>query len=129
MLIDTSILIDILRADKDTKELEKYLDRHEKCIASPTVFELWCGALLGRISKKEREKIKGLIDSLEVLELDKESSLEAARIYSELVREGREIPPIDAMIAGIAVKRGKKVITRDKHFSWIKDLNVEVWDR
>jgi len=129
MLIDTNILIDILRADRDTRELEEYLDRQEKCIASPTVFELWCGVLLGKISEEEREKIRGLIDTLEVLEFDKESALEAARIYSELVREGREIPPIDAMIAGIAVRNGEKIITRDRHFSWIRGLNVEVWDR
>jgi len=125
--IDTSILIDILREDKNTKELEEYLDRQSRCIASPTVFELWCGALLSRRSEKEREKVMGLIESIEVLEMDTESALEAAKIYADLVREGREIPPLDAMIAGVARRKGERLITRDEHFGWVEELSVEVW--
>ena len=127
--IDTSILIDILREDKNTKELEEYLDRQNKCIASPTVFELWCGVLLSRRSEKEKEKVKGLLESLDVLEMDDESSIEAAEIYAELIKRGREIPPLDAMIAGIARRKGEKLITRDEHFRWVEGLNVEIWRR
>ncbi len=125
--IDTSILIDVLREDKDTKELEEYIDRQSKCIASPTVFELWCGVLLSRRSEKEREKVRGLLESLDVLEMDEESSIEAAEIYAELVKRGREIPPLDAMIAGVARRRGEKLITADEHFKRIEGLNVEIW--
>jgi len=127
--IDTSILIDILREDKNTKELEEYLDRQNKCIASPTIFELWCGVLLSRRSEKEKEKVKGLLESLDVLEMDEESSIEAAEIYAELIKRGREIPPLDAMIAGVARRRGEKLITRDEHLRWVEGLNVEIWDR
>jgi predicted nucleic acid-binding protein len=123
--LDTSILIDIMREDKDTKELEEYLDGQSLCIASPTAFELWCGALLS--SEKERTKVRGLIESFDVLEMDRECALEAAKIYAELVKRGRELPPLDAMIAGVAKRKGERLITRDEHFRWIDGLNVEIW--
>ena len=71
--------------------------------------------------------MKGLLESLDVLEMDDESSIEAAEIYAELIKRGREVPPLDAMNAGIARRKGERLITRDEHFRWVEGLNVEIW--
>jgi predicted nucleic acid-binding protein len=116
-----------MRSDRDTEELEKYLNRQNLCITSPTVFEIWSGAVLSKRTGEEREKIRGLLEYLDVLEMDAESAMEGAEIYAGLVKEGREIPPIDAMIAGIVRNKGEKLITRNEHFRRVEGLSVEVW--
>lgn len=54
------------------------------------------------------------------------SALEAGIIDGTLIKEGKMIDPLDSMIAGIAMHKHKKIITRNiKDFSRIKGLKLE----
>jgi predicted nucleic acid-binding protein len=124
--VDTNVLIDILRADVDTHELENRLDMQNPCVAMPTVFELWIGVLLSKRSEKEKRAVEALLRTLNVLEMGVEDAVRAAEIYVGLMKKGREIPPIDAMIAGVVIGYGEKLLTKDKHFKRVDGLKVEV---
>ncbi len=121
--LDTNILIEILREDVDSTELEERLSNQNVCITSVTVFELWCGILLKR-KDAERRAFEALLRSLDVLEMDAESAKISAEIYISSRKNGVEIPPLDAMIAGIVRRYGERLVTRDKHFSRIDGLEV-----
>ena len=41
------------------------------------------------------------------------------------MRNGLEIDTEDSMIAGIAIKNNKNILTRDRHFKRIEELKVE----
>ncbi len=121
--LDTNVLVDILRKDVDTSDLESRLEGEAICVTSVTIFELWHGVLLTR-NKKEMETIETLERSVEVLEFDSKAARIAAEIYVESKKKRIEIPPLDALIAGIVKRYGVKLLTRDKHFSRIEGLEV-----
>ena len=51
-------------------------------------------------------------------------------ISTELIKLGKPIPAVDSVIAAVALNNGLKVVTKDKHFLFIKevkgDFRVEV---
>ncbi len=121
--LDTNVLIDILREDVDTSETEEKLEGEDVCITSITLFELWCGVLM-KGNEREIRSISAMADTFDVLNLDKEASMLSAEIYISSKKSGFEIPPLDALIAGIAKRYGVKLGTKDKHFNRIDGLEV-----
>ena len=49
----------------------------------------------------------------------------ALKLSTELLRIGKPIPAIDAVIAAAALNRKLKLVTRDKHFMAIKEIRED----
>src|SRR3989338_2285469 len=96
--LETTFLIDILRGDSKIKSLMEELGRTELTVASPSVMEIWTGALLSKFTDKEKTKVKDLVLSLTVLPLDEKSSMEAGEIAADMIQKGISIDPEDLMI-------------------------------
>lgn len=124
--LETTFLIDLLQGKNEVSSIKDELDKTEKAIyiASPSVMELWAGAMLAKLPSREREKVTLLLSSLSILPLDEESAKEAGEIEAELLQKGITIETGDIMIAGIARKAGEKVVTRDLHYTRINGLKV-----
>jgi len=43
-------------------------------------------------------------------------------ISTELIKLGKPIPAVDAVIAAVALNNGLKVVTKDKHFLFVKEV-------
>lgn len=84
---------------------------------------------------KKNESIQGyttvfnLIEFPKALELDlsvlypsKSDYNLALKISTELIKIGKPIPAIDVLISAIAIKNHLKVITKDRHFLFIKEV-------
>jgi tRNA(fMet)-specific endonuclease VapC len=128
MILDTSILIDVAEGDELVKQRIIELEERNDpiMITTSTLFELWNGIAQSTKQKKELEKIKDVIQRQIVLNLDEESAKNAGLIHGRLVKSGKRISSMDSLIAGIAQKNNKKVLTRDKHFARIKEIQVEI---
>ena len=54
----------------------------------------------------------------------------ALKISTELLKIGKPVPAIDVIISAISINRGLKLVTKDKHFLFIKDVikdfNVQI---
>lgn len=126
MILETTFLIDVLRGKPEVKSLMNELQRKEPLlfVATPSVMELWSGALQAQQTEQEKEKIQELIRSLNILPLDEKSAREAGEIEVFLIRKGIGIQTEDTMIAGIARAYSEMVITRDEHYSRIPGLRV-----
>ena len=46
----------------------------------------------------------------------------ALKISTELLKIGKPIPAVDAIISAIALNNGLRVITKDRHFLFVKDV-------
>ena len=129
MIADTTFLIDLLNNDAGAVQKAQTLDKENvpTFTTAISVFELWQG--IGEIKNKEKlEKINTLLESIGFFHLDKECAKIGGRIHNELYTKGMAIQPEDSMIAGICVKHGRKVLTRNvKHFSRVKLLEVETY--
>lgn len=121
-LLDTSIIISILRGDEKIKDVVEKLNKESFCTTTITQFELF-SRIYHKGLIKEGMIIKRLIKSLTLLTLDEDSSDKAAQIMSSLLKAGKPINVIDVLIAGIALSNGiEEIITKDKDFKTIEEV-------
>lgn len=119
-LLDTSVIIGLLRGEEKTKELAA--DEEEtQCTCFPIQYELYRGTRLARNTEEGKKEVESLMDELETLELGKE----AARKVAELREKYPEINSFDLMIAGICIANNTEIITKDKDFAKIDELNIQ----
>ena len=87
---------------------------------------------------KNRIPVRGYTTILNLIEFPKALELDLVVIYpskldyelalklsTELLRIGKPVPAIDAVIAAIALNRKLKLVTRDKHFMVIKEIRED----
>ena len=128
MILDTTFVIDMMNNDEmAVKKLYELIKRGEnQLITAPTIFELFSGMARSNKPAHEKNKIMNILGGQLVLHLDSDAAEKAGEIDGNLINNGKTIQPIDCMIAGIALIRKEKVLTRNvKDFSQIKDLEIE----
>ena len=127
MIIETSFVIDFLQGDEDAvSKMQSLIDEDSPYeVASPTIFELWGGLQNIEAPEKEKQKILLLMQGIVVFSLDEESAKIAGTIDGQLAKKGLKINTEDSMIAGIAIRNNKKILTRDQHFERIEGLKIE----
>ena len=126
IIIETSVLIDIEKNNNVVVSKLKKLDLMENdiYITSPTYSEFYLGLFTlsnGRL-KQEKERL----DKYKLLNTTKNSSKILAEIKHHLSKEGIMIPIFDLLIASIAMDAGMPLISLDKHFKNVPNLNVIV---
>jgi len=126
-VLDTTYLIDLLRADK--KVLELFKNEAELLTTQINMYEVISGLFLRKISYSKFSEILSLFEHIRVIPFDDDAVIHSARIYSELTKRGKKIPDTDCMIAGSALGRGiDTIITRDiKDFRKITEMNIETY--
>jgi tRNA(fMet)-specific endonuclease VapC len=126
---DTDFLIAYLQNDPDaTKKLEDLQDTDDTTAVTTMInaVELWKGVYRSAQKQKEIVKVERLLDSLELITLDRES----ARMVGELdaAIKSNPICESDLTIACIALANKQILITNNrKHFERIPGLQVEGW--
>lgn len=121
IIFDTSAVIDFLHGGTKTKAVVEGTEAAggEVGVTTITLFELMTPIHHRRLEKEERE-VTAFFNRSTMLQLDEGSAQEASRAMGLLLRVGRPVNAFDALIAGIALKRGAKaVLTKDKDFEEI----------
>jgi len=127
MILETSFVIDLLKGDEDVvSKMQSLIEQNIPYeITTPTIFELWGGLVNLEKPENEQHRIMSLLEGILIYPFDEESAKIAGNIDGQLVKKGLRIDTEDSMIAGIAIKNNKKVLTRDDHFNRIEGLKVE----
>ena len=126
LIVDTDILIDLLRKkDYAVSLIKKIEDEIELATSAINVFELYRGAYKSRNQEKNLASVKGLLNSLRMLNTDEDSMEIAGKIIAGLERDGNMMDIRDLLIASIALVNGFGVLTDNvRHFNKIKHLKV-----
>lgn len=126
--LDTNILIDLLRGNIQTQEKIKTLDL-QKLYTNPIIIsELFKGVYRSDNSEEKIRIIENLLNSLEILDFNKETYRLYGRIYNELKRQGKPTAEFDLMIACLSMSNNTTLITKNaKDFQNIKELKIIVW--
>tara|TARA_Y100000031_G_C8124769_1_gene339950 strand:+ start:155 stop:547 length:393 start_codon:yes stop_codon:yes gene_type:complete len=130
MIIDTTFAIDVMRNEPAAVEKLYALFKQGRTIkvSAPTIFELFSGVARCSRPVEEKRKIMQLLENQSVTPLTNESAEKAGEIDGKLCNEGKMIQVPDSMIAGIALIKNEKVLTRNvKDFSKIPGLQVETY--
>ena len=97
-------------------------------ISMVTVYELFCGLGKAQDPANERQKIERFISMVIELPLDRASAVAAAKVRTELEREGHLIGPYDLLIAGQALAGGLTLVTNNvREFQRVKGLGLQSW--
>src|SRR3989344_638491 len=123
--LDTNFIIDFIKGKIDIEEgnqLGEFIS-----ISSPSIVEIIRGLHLKKtlqhIKQNEEEKIENTLNSLNILQLNKESAKIAGRLQAELINKGEDIGIIDILIAAITLRNNETLITRNlKHFHQKKSI-------
>ncbi|MBI2232989.1 MAG: PIN domain-containing protein [Candidatus Aenigmarchaeota archaeon] len=127
LALDTNILIEIDRLNKKIIEKLESLRKEEQLdptLPALVVLEYYYGFL---DSRKKESALKN-INKYTILNTSKGSSLLSAEIKHKLERAGQIIPDIDIIIAAICIDNNAILVTSDKQFEKIKELNKIILD-
>jgi len=126
-LLDTNVLIDILRGDQQVINNLQQESISECCISDITVFELYYGAYRSRNPEESAEKIDRLIMSIVVLETT-DCMKEAARQKALLASEGKLIEDFDIIIGATAIVNDLVLVTGNtRHLERLSGLALTDW--
>ncbi len=122
LILDTSAAIEILKSTQKGVEVRKYLEGQEVSITAFTVHELMMG-----VRQSEIPKTQAFLTSIKIFDFDTVSAIESAKIEKQLISKGKKIEESDIFIAGICLSNNSKLITLDKDFLQIKELDVRIF--
>jgi tRNA(fMet)-specific endonuclease VapC len=128
--LDTTFLVDLVRARPEAeKKLLHFLENDERITTTPVnAAELYDGAFSTKSRRTEAERVRGLLEHLELLELSLAVCEKYGRLTNELKAKGSPIGDLDTLVASTALVHRQILLTRDKaHFEKVPGLVVESW--
>jgi len=124
-LLDTSILIFLLRKDKAIRQrISGDANLYTSAIASG---ELHYGAEHSTNVEKSLSDVSKIVRTLTILVADNTTAEIYGHVRHEQARKGQMLPDNDLWIAATALQHGLILIARDNHFTWILELTLEQW--
>ncbi|HXU30269.1 MAG TPA: PIN domain-containing protein [Thermoanaerobaculia bacterium] len=127
-LLDTNALSDLLRnPGGPTAQKAARAGAAMLCTSIVVACELRYGAAK-KGSARLSGRVESLLESLDVLPLDKQSDYRYAEIRLHLERSGKPIGPNDLLIAAHALALDLVLVTANvEEFSRVPDLRLENW--
>ncbi len=111
LLLDTSILIDVLRLRNQRRELLSDLVRDGHTLSTTTlnIAEIYAG-----MRPAEEGRTEALLSGLESYELSGSSARLAGRLKNTWARKGHTLALADAIVAATAIERGCALLTDNR---------------
>lgn len=124
VLVDSSIYIHLLRTGADV--VAELADRFEatEIVGCDLVR---CEVLRGIIRPKAKAYLAEYFDLLVHVTMDYRAWRETEDLAWQLDRAGKVLPLTDVIIAVCALRAGAAVLTRDRHFSMIPQVQLADW--
>ncbi len=121
LLLDSSVLIDVLRRQKARRELLARLvsDGHHLSTTVVNVAEIYMGIRLG-----EESRVQSLFALLDCYALDAETAKRAGLLKSTWGKKGIAISLPDAIVAAIAIDRDCILATDNRKDFPMPELNL-----
>ena len=125
-LIDSDILIYFLKGEREVVKKLSQIPLDSLYTSRINYTELIYGAYNSSRIEQNLEIIEPFLDTFNILEFTKKSSLIFAKEKARLKKSGNIIADMDLMIASIAIENSCTLITNNiKHFQRIQNLNLE----
>ncbi|WP_324735237.1 type II toxin-antitoxin system VapC family toxin [Thermococcus sp. SY098] len=128
LIIDTDILINLLRGNKNTKtHLKKLEEEYLPATTVINVFELYYGAYKSKFRNINVISTQKLLENMVVYPLEKESSILAGEILASLEKEGKPVDIRDLLIGSIAITHELPILTNNtRHFKRLEKFGLKI---
>jgi len=118
-VLDTSALIDFLVDGPLAKRVEHLLAEGSAAVSAISVYEL----LAGVTSKKHQRERRDLLTLVRVIEVDGETAIRAAGLFTALRQTGLTVDNEDLLVAATALRAEAALLTANTgHFDRISGL-------
>lgn len=126
-LLDTNILIELLRGNKTTIEALSRVGIANCVMSDISLFELLYGAECSTRREASIQEVKAFAQNFDILSSSESFPLAAAE-KARMRNEGTLIPDLDILIACTAAGNDCILVTNDtRHMSRIRDLQLQNW--
>lgn len=125
ILLDTNAVVFLTRSDPEIVSVLMRWDKYY--VPSVVLGELFYGAFKSTRIKQNLELIEEIMLKYTVLDKNAETAREFGKLKADLRAKGRPIPDNDIWISAVALQYGLPLLTRDKHFDVVSDLQVVTW--
>ena len=128
-LLDTNICIYLIKKHPP-EVLEKFKQHSPKEVAISiiTLFELQYGVEKSQFKQRSEDALAKFIRPFNIIDQDRSSALEAAKIRAQLELKGMPIGPYDMLISGLAKSHDMILVTNNtREFERIEGLRLENW--
>jgi predicted nucleic acid-binding protein len=111
LLLDTSVLIDVLRSRQGRRELLAELARsgHSLATTALNVAEVFAG-----MRPEEQKQTEALLDVLDCYALTRTAGQLAGTLKNKWARRGRTLTLADAIVAAVALEQGCTLMTDNR---------------
>ena len=123
-LLDTNVVIDLFNGDDSVIKIISNAD--EVFVPNIVIGELYYGSYGSKKTKSNLKRLEDFILSSSVINTDIETAGIYGYIKNELKKKGSPIPENDIWIAALAKQHSLKILTRDKHFKSIDDIDTNI---
>lgn len=123
LILDTNIYSDFAEGKPEVVDIIAGKTR-EICFPTIVLGELYYGFRKSSRKKLNEEKIEKFINifHVEIISVDENVSRKYSLIYEYLEKKGCKIPVNDVWIAACCMADGGTLLTRDKHFNHIEQI-------
>ncbi|MEN6431934.1 MAG: type II toxin-antitoxin system VapC family toxin [Smithella sp.] len=123
LILDTNIYSDYAEGNPETVDIIARKAR-EICFPVIVIGELYYGFRKSSRKKLNEKRIEQFIDlfQVEIIPADDNVARKYALIYEYLEKKGCKIPINDVWIAACCMADGGTLLTRDKHFSNVEQI-------
>ena len=123
LVLDTNIYCDYAEGIEETVG---FMATYGEDIYIPSIVmgELTFGFMKGKRQKFIEDKLRQIVSGLgiEIIDVTANVARKYAIIYLNLVKKGTKIPINDIWIAACCMEKGGTLLTRDKHFEYVKQV-------
>jgi predicted nucleic acid-binding protein len=125
IVLDTNIYSDFAEGLPEVVDILATSGEH-LLMPSIVLGELSYGFMQGSRQDLNENKLLQIIDQLkmEIITVDQHVARKYGIIYSSLVKKGKKIPINDVWIAACCMETGGTLLTRDKHFKFIDQIET-----
>jgi predicted nucleic acid-binding protein len=132
IMVDSGVWIDLFkkRINKETDILKDILRKNENIGINYLVI---AEILQGEQNKREYQRIKGILETFDLLEIDYNTILTATDIFRACQKgikqnniTGQTMKTIDCIIASNCIENNLKLLHNDKHFDFIEKITGQL---
>ena len=126
-MLDTNTVSYLIRAHPVVTEKVVQIPMHSLCISAITEAELLFGLAKRPDAKRLHTAVRELLSRLDVVSWDRTASEHYAVTRAALESRGQVLAPLDMLIAAQAIASDSVLVTSDKAFRQITELQTQDW--
>ncbi|HDS6852998.1 TPA: type II toxin-antitoxin system VapC family toxin [Enterobacter cancerogenus] len=125
-MLDTNMVSHLVRQHPEVVSQYSKIAPDDMCISSVTEAELLYG-VAKKHSHKLKETILEFLKTITVCDWDSEAAATYGALRAAMEKRGNVMGDLDQLIAAHAISQGTTIVTNDRAFLMVQELNVEDW--